>query len=108
MSYVRRKGGNCRARSGEIQDACTEVLQELDMINHASYHWRLCEKLGFDKEDKCIITYPNLYLNQRRPCKILWDFKIHADQAVEANQSDIVVIDKVAKEWLIIECCMSV
>ena len=39
-------------------------------------HWGLCEKLGFEKEDKWYNQVPKLVLESEK-AKILWDFKIN-------------------------------
>ena len=51
------------------------------------FHWKLCEKWGFNKGKKWNIKKPEKVLESEN-CKILWDFPIQTDKTFEHNQPD--------------------
>lgn len=52
----------------------------------------ICAEYGLETPRSKWETPPKVVENYR--AKILWDFLIHADRMVMANQQDIVVVDK--------------
>jgi len=56
-------------------------------------HWKLCEKLNFERSDKW-------YEHAR---KLLWDMNIQCDYVIEAKRPDLKIVDKVEKTAMIID-----
>ena len=73
----------------------------LDKVSQVIY-WRRCERFGFERNEKWYNHTPERVLESER-CKILWDFSIQTDHAVDANKPDIVVLDKNSRECFIID-----
>ena len=55
-------------------------------------HWKLCEKLGFNKAENWYIHKREKVLESEN-CKVLWNFPIETDKTLENNEPDINVFD---------------
>ena len=56
-------------------------------------HWKLAKKCNFEPGDKWYEHEPESVLEDE-DYKILWDFSIQTDHAIEARRPDLVVLDK--------------
>ena len=64
------------------------------------FHWKLCEKWGFNRGEKWYILKPEKLLESEK-CRILWDFPIQTDKILDHNRPDITVFDKKSKKCLL-------
>ncbi len=99
---------------GEREETVAHVVAECKMLAQKYYkewrhdkvaqviHWRLCERLGFERGEKWYNHVPEPVLESEES-KILWDFKIQTDTPIEANKPDIVVFEKTTRKCLIID-----
>ena len=65
-------------------------------------HWYLCEKLGYDRDEK-YYNYGPQPVYEPSNNKLLWDFKIQTENKIEHNKSDIEVLDEIKRMCLIID-----
>ena len=65
-------------------------------------HWYLCEKLGYDRDEK-YYNYEPQPVYEPSNNKLLWDFKIQTENKIEHNKSDIEVLDEIKRMCLIID-----
>ena len=65
-------------------------------------YWLLCKKFHLECNDKWYEHVPDSVL-ENEGCKILWDFPIQTDKAIEHRRPYIVCIDKIAKSCIIID-----
>ena len=56
-------------------------------------HWKLARKCNFEARDKWYKHEPENVL-ENEDYKILWDFSIQTDHVIEAQRTDLVVVDK--------------
>ena len=99
---------------GATDETVTHIVSECSKLTQKGYkqvrhdnvakmlHWKLCEKWGFNKAEKCYIHKPEKALESEN-CMILWDFPIQTDKTLEHNRPDITVIDKKSKKFLLID-----
>ena len=90
-----------------IVSECLKLAQkEYKQVRHDNvtkmFHWKLCEKWGFNKAEKWYIHKPEKVLESEN-CKILWDFPIQTDKTLEHNRPDITVVDKKSKKCQLID-----
>ena len=76
----------------QIVSECSKLAQkEYKQVRHKNiakmFHWKLCEKWGFNKGKKWNIKKPEKVLESEN-CKILWDFPIQTDKTFEHNRPD--------------------
>ena len=78
-----------------MQEVCSKAISVLEARQGgAGVHWDLCEKLGFDRDEKYYNHEPQpVYKSTNN--KLLWDFKIQTDNKIEYNKPEIVVLDKI-------------
>ena len=69
-------------------------------------HWKLARKCNFEAGDKWYEHEPESVL-QNEDYKILWDFSIQTDHAIEARRPDFVVVDKKDRSCKIIDFAVS-
>ena len=65
-------------------------------------HWKLARKCNFKAGDKWYEHEPESVL-ENEDYKILWDFSIQTDHAIEARRTDLVVVDKKERSCKIID-----
>ena len=99
--------GAADEKIAHIVSECSKLVQkECKQMRHDNtakmLHWKLCEKCGFSKAEKCYIHKPDQLLDSE-DCKILWDFPIQTDKTLEHNRSNITVIGKISKKCLLID-----
>ena len=70
--------------------------------NKKKIYWLLCKKFHLECNDKWYEHVPDSVL-ENEGCKILWDFPIQTDKAIEHRRPYIVCIDKIAKSCIIID-----
>ena len=56
-------------------------------------HWKLARKCNFEAGDKWYEHEPESVL-ENEDYKIMWDFSIQTDHAIEARRPDLVLVDK--------------
>ena len=54
-------------------------------------HWNVCRKIGFDVNEKWYKYEPEKVVEIDSQ-KIIWDFIIETDHAIEAGRPDLVII----------------
>ena len=111
--YGENVDSTCRA-CGSADETVAHIVAECQKLAQKEYkqvrhdnvakviHWKLCEKWGFEKSDQCYTHKPEKVLESEE-CKILWDFPIQTDKALEHNRPDITVIEKKTKKCLLID-----
>ena len=90
-----------------IVSECPKLAQlEYKKVRHDNVakmiHWKLCEKWGFQRDEKWYAHKPEKVLESEY-CKILWDFPIQTDKVLNHNRPDITVVDKQNKKVLLID-----
>ena len=65
-------------------------------------HWEVCRKIGFDVNEKWYKHEPEKVV-ENDSWKILWDFTIQTDHAIEARKPDMVIIHKTKNEGKIVD-----
>ena len=90
-----------------IVSECSKLAQkEYKQVRHDKvakmFHWKLCEKRGFNKSEKWYIQKPEKDLESEN-CKILRDFPIQTYKTLEHNRPDKHFIDKQSKKCILID-----
>ena len=90
-----------------IVSECSKLAQkEYKQVRHDNvakiFHWKVCEKWGFNKAEKWYIHKPEKVLESEN-CKILWNFPIQTDKTLEHNRPDITFTDKKSKKCILID-----
>ena len=86
----------CKKADESIDHGCCKITQEYkrrhDKLGKI-VNWKLARKGNFEAGDKWKEHQPESVL-ENEDYKILSDFSIHADQVIEAQRPDLVVVDK--------------
>ena len=80
-----------------IVSGCSKLAQKEYKRRHDNLgkivHWKLARKCNFEAGDKWYEHEPESVL-ENEDYKILWDFSIQTDHVIEAQRTDLVVVDK--------------
>ncbi|CAB4027853.1 Hypothetical predicted protein [Paramuricea clavata] len=98
---------------GEKGEHITHLISECKKLAQKEYkrrhdnvarivHWKLCGLYQLEKAEKWYEHQPNGVIESDN-VKILWDFNIQCDHAIECRRPDIVVVLKKEKECKIID-----
>ena len=98
---------------GRVDETVRHIVCECPMLAQRDYkrrhhwvgrkiHWEVCRKIGFDVNEKWYKHEPEK-LVENDSWKILWDFTIPTDHAIEARRPDMAIIYKTKNECKIIE-----
>ena len=89
-----------------IVTGCSKLAQKEYKRRHDNLgkieHWKFPRKCNFEAGDKWYEHEPDSVL-ETEDYKILWDFSIQPDHAIEARRPDLVVVDKKARSCKIID-----
>ena len=70
-------------------------------------HWELCRKYGIKCTDQCYNNLPSSVSKSKDGLyEIFWNRKILVGRGIQYNKPDVVLVDKVAKKWTIIDFCV--
>jgi len=89
-----------------LVSSCSKIAQTDYKGRHdkvaANLHWSLCKQFGFERSQKWYEHRAEKVLENDNH-KLLWDFEIKTDKVIEARRPDLVIVDKRAREALIID-----
>ena len=65
-------------------------------------HWKLCEKHNLERKEKWYENYPERVVEDD-DVKLIWDINIQCDNVNEVRRHDLILVDKKAKTYVIID-----
>ena len=65
-------------------------------------HWKLCEKHNLERKEKWYEPCPEGIMEDDS-VKLIWDINIQCDNVIKARRSDLILVDKMTKSYVIIE-----
>ena len=94
-----------------VVSGCNELAKKQYQIRHdkmgARVHWELCRKYGIECVDKWFNHLPSSVSRSKDGLyEIYWNRKILVGRGIEFNKPDVIVVDKAAKKWTIIDFCV--
>ena len=80
-----------------VVSGCSKLAQKESKRRHDNLgkivHWKLARKCNLEAGDKWYEHEPERVL-ENEDYKVLWDFSIQTDHIIEAQRSNLVVVDK--------------
>jgi len=94
-----------------VVSGCNELAKEQYLIRHdkmgARVHWELCRKYGIECVDQWYNHLPSSVSRSKDGLyEIFWNRKILVGRGIQFNKPDVVLVDKAAKKWTIIDFCV--
>merc|ERR1711965_562994 len=94
-----------------VVSGCNELAKKQYQIRHdkmgSRVHWELCRKYGIECSDKWFNHLPSSVSRSKDGLyEIFWNRKILVGRGIEFNKPDVIIVDKAAKKWTIIDFCV--
>ena len=94
-----------------VVSGCNELAKKQYQIRHdkmgARVHWELCRKYGIECVDQWYNHLPSSVSRSKNGLyEIFWNRKILVGRGIQYNKPDVVLVDKAAKKWTIIDFCV--
>ena len=94
-----------------VVSGCNELAKKQYQIRHdkmgARVHWELCRKYGIECADQWYNHLPSSVSRSKNGLyEIFWNRKILVGRGIQYNKPDVVLVDKAAKKWTIIDFCV--
>ena len=98
--------GKADASINHLLSECNKMAQKEYKRRHdwigRKIHWEVCGKCGLDTKDRWY-EHELQSLYEDEEYKILWDFSIQTDHAIEATRPDMIIVEKKSNKCQIID-----
>jgi hypothetical protein len=103
-----RMCGKVGETTGHLASACSKLAQREYKRRHdrmgLRVYWELCKKYGMKCGSKWYEEVPEaVRVSKDEKYEIWWDRSVETTQKLDHNRPDVILINRVKKEWLIVD-----